>query len=194
MRTNLEAILNHETSRGWNSEDLLRTLTSYLTNGGERLSLEQYFSVRQLIDSRYRREIQDGILHRDIAREYAQEVGFLFTDYIRREHYRLLDEKRGFSYKPQPIEKPKLKDRIFSGLRAIKDRFCYNQKKADNHIYTFESMVWDKGQIDRNGICNELIKSIPRYGLSVYTRETLERAAYHLSGKVRDKLLWIVQK
>lgn len=174
-KTHIEKILELSKSKRVNSQKIIEILEVYLNQNTEELTLEQYKKVRELVDQNYREFIKEGINNGQLKRSQVDYVGRLFTDYIRDQHARLLDEKKGIKIVNAIEEKPSFFNKIKSYVKQTANNITYQKdwKKIDNKIYDLERLLQEKNENPR--LERELIENIPTEGLSQHKLNTLER-------------------
>ena len=181
-KTNIEAILSNSAVNS-DPQNMIRVLRKYLDNGGENLTKDQYFHVRALVESNYKRIVSNGLIEGKIHRDKdgVDEVSHLLTDYLRYHHYRLLSNAglMPASSKVKSEQEPKkgFFSKITNYAKEVKNNIEYrfNWKKKDDELYELERALY-KGQANNKE--SELINQIPSHGLSKWKVSTLEMLAH----------------
>lgn len=173
--TNIEAILNLHKKIEWTPQNMVDVLETYLNNGAEELTLDQYKRVRQLVDENYRSFVAMGLETGELTKEQVDKVGRIFTDYIRDQHARLLNEQNEKKIVKAVEEKPGFFSRAKSYVKQAASNILYqkNWRKIDNKMYELERLLLKSNENPK--LEKQLIDSIPQKGLSKYKIKTLER-------------------
>jgi hypothetical protein len=125
---------------------LLNSLSNYLNNGAENLTLSQYKFVRSLVDgdneNSYKNKISQLVSQNKIDKTQVDSVGRLLTTYLRDQHYALLslpqedrEYPRAESFYPSPKSSPVSRS---------------EWEKNDRTIYELERKVHGFEQKDQN--------------------------------------------
>lgn len=182
--TDIEAILNPDESREFTPYDTLNKLEIYLNNGAEELTLDQYKKVRQLVDQNYRSLVAKGLESGYLSQNQVNRVGKIFTDYIRDQHARLLDEQNEQKNRQKIIkaeeQEPKKswfskgKDYIKNIVKTNNREYQNDWRKKDSEsFYKLERLLYKDNENPAKE--KELIESLPTQDVSRYKIQTLER-------------------
>mgnify|MGYP001602551094 FL=1 len=192
-KTNIEAILSNSAINS-DSQNMIRVLRKYLDNGGENLTKDQYFHVRALVESNYKKIVSNGLRNGEIHRDKdgVDETSHLLTDYLRYHHYRLLSNAGLMpEVNEQELHKENKKgffNRIFDYAKDIKSNIEYslNWKKKDDELYRLERILY-KGKV--NNMEANLISEIPSTGLSKWKIATFEMLAHRSQNPMKMQSL-----
>lgn len=165
MKSKLEQIFLKDNN--WDHSDSVHDVQKYLRDGGEMLSLEQYKSLRIFVDSSYKSISRDAVASGMISERECEGVRRDLVEYLRNEHYRLLEIK-----KPAPIvQNREKKVGFFSKAKSYFSGFKSWEKK-DKDMYALERAIHMGEGIENE---RELVSNITSRGASVYKREAIER-------------------
>ncbi len=181
----------------------LSELELYLKKGGEKLTLDEYLKVRNIIETSYRLYIGQAFQQGKIKQEKVKKVGQLFRDFIILEHYRLLElpkqeRSRKFAgnhldnHSYECLEEPKAKGFFKRAVNLVKDKIKEIQYPNQNSLtYELERIVWDKKRTEPYYEKVEKVKDIANKissrTINFYKEKTL-RMALNKMGLEKEKL------
>ena len=163
---------------GWEyrPKDMIYALESAISNEvAGNLTLEQYKEMRSLVESNYKYYVRLGLKRGVLKQEDVDKVGRLFTDYIREQHYSLLDSEKERKVVVADEKPASFAQKVGGYFRRIKNNFEYknNWKEKDKEIYVLERLLY--GGKENPSLEKELINNLPTNGLSRQKIKTLER-------------------
>ena len=165
MESRLEQIFNEDGN--WDSSDMLYEVETFLKNGGEELNLKQYKSVRVFIKNNYSNFVRDAIGSGMIDKKESNQMGHDLTEYLRREHYRLLEKQNPT---PSVVNREK-KVGFFKKAKSLLSGFK-SWEKRDKNMYDLERALYLGENIENE---SELVSRISLRGASQYKQESIER-------------------
>jgi hypothetical protein len=157
---------------------LLNSLSNYLNNRAENLTLSEYKAVRHLVDGgnedSYKNKISDLISQNKIDKTQVDLVGRLLTTYLRDQHYILLsmpeqdrEIKRRETFYPSPQPQP-----IPRNEWKCQDKVIY---ELERKVYGFEQKDKISGYSFSPKTQEQLVDSINPQALDKYNVKSINR-------------------